>query len=139
MRNLKNACWLKKHSRPVSFLTLPCVTCWRCSSRCKHMGGCQNGPFLGTLNIRCRIIIGTQKGTIILTTSHVNPKASGLLQKSPAAAPCRQMQEVANAFRNHLPSYRSMLALDRMTIYGFLRTLWYIRSCQDLAALRFRL
>ena len=27
------------------------------------MGGCQNyGPFLGTLNIRCRIIIGIQKG-----------------------------------------------------------------------------
>ena len=26
------------------------------------MGGCQNyGPFLGTLNIRCRIIIGIQK------------------------------------------------------------------------------
>ena len=28
----------------------------------KHVGGCQNyGPFLGTLNIRCRIIIGIQK------------------------------------------------------------------------------
>ena len=26
--------------------------------------------FLCTLNIRCRIIIGTQKGTIILTTTH---------------------------------------------------------------------
>ena len=37
-----------------------------------YMGGCQNyGPFLGTLNIRCRIMIGTQKGTIILTTTHV--------------------------------------------------------------------
>ena len=37
-----------------------------------HMGGCQNyGPFLGTLNIRGRIIIGTQKGTIILTTTHI--------------------------------------------------------------------
>ena len=36
------------------------------------MGGCQNyGPFLGTLNNRCRIIIGTQKGTIILTTLHM--------------------------------------------------------------------
>ena len=36
------------------------------------MGGCQNyGPFLGTLNIRCRIVIGTQKGTIILTTTHM--------------------------------------------------------------------
>ena len=40
------------------------------------MGGCQNyGPFLGTLNIRCRTIIGTQKGTMILTTTHIqNPK-----------------------------------------------------------------
>ena len=38
-----------------------------------YMGGCQNhGPFLGTLNIRCRIIIGTQKRTIILTTTHIH-------------------------------------------------------------------
>ena len=37
------------------------------------MGGCQNyGPFLGTLNIRGRTIIGIQKGTIILTTTHMN-------------------------------------------------------------------
>ena len=35
-----------------------------------HMGSCQNyGPFLGTLNSRCRIIIGT----IILTTTHMKP------------------------------------------------------------------
>ena len=40
-----------------------------------YMGGCQNyGPFLGTLNIRRRIIIGTQKGTIILTTTHIKKK-----------------------------------------------------------------
>ena len=48
------------------------------------MGGCQNyGPFLGTLNNRCRIIIGTQKGTLILTTTNIetiarNPKKVGL-------------------------------------------------------------
>ena len=36
------------------------------------MGGCQNsGPFLGTRNIRCRIILGIQKGTIILRTTDV--------------------------------------------------------------------
>ena len=36
------------------------------------MAGCQNyGPFLGTRNIRCRILIGTQKRTIILTTTQV--------------------------------------------------------------------
>ena len=41
------------------------------------MGGCQNyGPFLGTLNIRGHIIIGTQKGTIILTTTHMGYSAS---------------------------------------------------------------
>ena len=39
-----------------------------------NVGSCQNyGPFLGTLNIRCRIVSGTQKGTKILTTTH-NPK-----------------------------------------------------------------
>ena len=36
------------------------------------MGGCRNyGPFLGTLNIRGRTIIGIQEGTIILTTTHI--------------------------------------------------------------------
>ena len=36
------------------------------------MDGCQNYClFLGTLNIRCRIIIGNQKRTIILTTTHI--------------------------------------------------------------------
>ena len=29
-------------------------------------------PFWGTLNIRCRIIIGTQNGTLILTTTHID-------------------------------------------------------------------
>ena len=44
-------------------------SCWVCFD---YMGGCQNyAPFLGTLNIRCRIIIGTQKGIIILTTTHI--------------------------------------------------------------------
>ena len=38
-----------------------------------HLGGCQNSdPFWGTLNIRCRILIEIQKGTIILTTIHLN-------------------------------------------------------------------
>ena len=49
------------------------------------MGGCQNdGSFLGTLNIRCRIIIGTQKGTIILTTTHMPPSSSCSSSCSPA-------------------------------------------------------
>ena len=37
------------------------------------MGSCQNyGPFLGTINIRCRIMLRTQKGTPILTTTHMD-------------------------------------------------------------------
>ena len=42
------------------------------------MGGCHNyGPFLGApLNTRCRIIIGIQKGTIILTITHI-----GIMEK----------------------------------------------------------
>ena len=28
-------------------------------------------PFCGTLNSRCRIILGTQNGTIFLTTTHM--------------------------------------------------------------------
>ena len=53
-------------------------------------GSCQNkgpflgnkGPFLGTLNNRCRIILGTQKGTLILTTTHMQP-SHGLLLSGP--------------------------------------------------------
>ena len=45
--------------------------------RVGHLGGCQNyGPFLGTLNIRCRIIIGTQKQTIISTSTHLGSTVS---------------------------------------------------------------
>ena len=44
-----------------------------------HMGGCQNyGPILGTLNIRCRIIMEIQKKTIILTTTHMDHIIRGL-------------------------------------------------------------
>ena len=47
----------------------------------QEMGGCQNCGrgfgfrvvFLGTPNIRCRIIIGIQKGTVILTTTQIAP------------------------------------------------------------------
>ena len=43
------------------------------------MDGCQNyDPFLGTLNIRCRIRIGIQKGTIVLTTTHMRFEGVGL-------------------------------------------------------------
>ena len=41
------------------------------------LGGCQNyGPFLGTLNIRDRIITGIQKETTILTTTQLDCHAA---------------------------------------------------------------
>ena len=37
-----------------------------------HIGGSQNyGPLLGAPNTRCHTLIRTQKGTIILTTTHI--------------------------------------------------------------------
>ena len=48
------------------------------------MGGCQNhGPFLGTLNIRCRIIVGIRKGTLILTTIQFLHKSSSTAHGNP--------------------------------------------------------
>ena len=47
------------------------------------MASCQSyGPFVGTLNnrsSRCRIMIGTQKRTIILTTTHVSTVSAGFV------------------------------------------------------------
>ena len=44
------------------------------ASRIHHMGGCQNyGPFLGPYYKTAPIISGTQKGTLILTTTHISP------------------------------------------------------------------
>ena len=51
---------------------------------CKHMGCCQNcGPFLGHLNTRCRIMLRTQKRTMILTTTHMWPLGRGVGAKRP--------------------------------------------------------
>ena len=53
-------------------------------------------PFLGTPNIRCRIIIRTQKGTLILTITHValrKAEGSGLWQQM-AKAPGPESQNM---------------------------------------------
>ena len=43
------------------------------------MGGCPcYGPFVGTLNTRCRIILRTQRETLILTTIHVGVGLDGV-------------------------------------------------------------
>ena len=62
--------WQKVFRNNESLLSMDATTSGNLSAT--HVDGCQNyGPFLGTLNIRCRTIIGTQKGHIILTTTHV--------------------------------------------------------------------
>ena len=38
-------------------------------------------PFLGTLNNRCRIITGTQKGTLILTTTPIAFQGLGFRER----------------------------------------------------------
>ena len=49
------------------------------------MGSCQNrGPFLGTLNIWCRTILGTPKGTKILRTKYQGVE---VIQKTPDLPP----------------------------------------------------
>ena len=64
-----------------------------------YMGGCQNyGPFLGTPNIRCRIIIGIQRGTIVLTTTHMDPSTS-----SAAMASCTARGQCPDAAPRDLP------------------------------------
>ena len=51
------------------------------------MGGCQNsGSRLGPLNTRCRIILRTQKGTIILTTTHMVEEEIFSLKKTALAS-----------------------------------------------------
>ena len=51
------------------------------------MADCQNyGPFLGPYYNRCRIIIGTQKGTIILTTTHIGRKKGTEVELRPGTA-----------------------------------------------------
>ena len=47
-----------------------------------HVGGCQKyGPLLGPRNTRCRLILRTQKGTIILTATPVCKDADTYLDK----------------------------------------------------------
>ena len=42
------------------------------------MGGCQkHGTLLGTLNTWGRTRMGTQKGTVILTTTHITVRPAG--------------------------------------------------------------
>ena len=74
-----------------------------------YMGGCQNyGPFLGALNIRCRIITGIQKGTIILTSTHI-VHVQGVLDfiPEPVAGASRKIPAVVHV-HHHATKSRSL-------------------------------
>ena len=62
--------WDILRALPSSKKVSPCPQQNPKTSNPKDMGGCQIYDPLGTPNIWGRIIIGTQKGTIILTTPH---------------------------------------------------------------------
>ena len=74
------SCWKQLSSSHIAYHTIPnhtklyfTVQQQRHHFKGPYMGGCQNyGPFLGPLNTRCRIICRTLKGTIILTTTHLD-------------------------------------------------------------------
>ena len=62
------------------------------------MSSVQNyGPFWGTPNTRCRIIVRTQKGTRILTTTHIPSWDMGTFGFwSRAAAPQKRSAKPSN-------------------------------------------
>ena len=82
------------------------------------MGGCQNyGPFLGTLNIRCRIILGTQKGTIILTTTQIAP--SGAQHTAPPRIEVLELTEIRGPQAYGSEEQNSMVFMPRTDIELF--------------------
>ena len=84
----------------------------------QHVGGCQNyDPFWGTLNIRCRTIIGIQKGTIILTTTHVLCGSdAGLHGNRSAHAPPPAKDPFGPLLSGILSSHRIALIAHAMAI-----------------------
>ena len=65
-----------------------------------YMGGCQHGPFLGPLNTRCRIILRTQKGTMILSTTHLRSFDHGSFWGLESHGPQPQNRQAAHS-REH--------------------------------------
>ena len=79
------------------------------------MGGCQNyGPFLGTLNIRCRTIIRTQKVTLILTTTHI--EFTGTQGMTAKTAPEASQEKLAGAWPQ---SQEIACSLSQEKLIGF--------------------
>ena len=72
------------------------------------MAGCQNyGPFLGTLNIRGRIIIRTQEGAVNVTTTHI-------LNLKPNCCPSK----AATVKSNRKQTNSTVLKVDLATYMG---------------------
>ena len=68
---------LIRTSMALGFQILSCADSDPGNKTIGKPGGCQNyGPFLGTLNIRCQTIVGTQKGIMTLTTTHITHYSS---------------------------------------------------------------
>ena len=89
------------------------------------MCGCQKGPFLGALNKRCRIIIMSQKGTLILTTIHTLHDCHFLT--------CRRLVDRILTLDSQVPGLRNfelgLICRARMA------TPWNLACCRYLAGL----
>ena len=86
-----------------------------------NMGGCQNyDPFLGSLHIRCRIIFRIQKGTIILTTTHMRVCCSELVCMLMAHEVDLLSKELGNAVEQHpkLGLWEYMLFVSLLAVSG---------------------
>ena len=95
------------------------------------MGGCKNyGPFLGTLDIRCRTIIGTPKKTIILTTIQISERTTTGRHLVAAASSsvleviyCRSDKRGRSGDRRDIRDYmRVLLGVSKEIIVGNLMT-----------------
>ena len=98
------------------------------------MGGCQNyGPFMGTLNNKCRVIIRTQKGTLILTSRHITliEACSKTLQELPDAAGLPNATPAKAVTRRHLGSRSWALAVHG-ALHKLNRVLGYFAVCPNL-------
>ena len=90
-----------------------------------QVGSCQNyGPFLGTLNIKCRILIRTQKGTIILTATHFESvprrEVAGLTGLPKGSEDSKQVAFFPNGTEE-----------EAQTIYSVAYCTWNLGLCND--------
>ena len=72
-------------------------------------------PFWGTLNNRCRIFIGTQKGATILTTTHEPDRTPGW---GLAFSRRVELSDALRQVRRHIPATNPMKWVEGLGLWG---------------------